>query len=56
MATARLSATKRDGAWMQGLVTGVWSGGAKGAHAEVLAGNLTPPIGDRPAPHIASAA
>jgi len=41
--------TKRDGAWMQGLVTGVWSGDAKGAHLEVLAANITPPLGDRPA-------
>ncbi|MDI1443451.1 M3 family metallopeptidase [Polyangium sp. 6x1] len=41
--------SKRDGAWMQGLVTGVAKAAAPASHIEVLAGNLTPPIGDRPA-------
>ncbi len=41
--------SKRDGAWMQGLVTGVWSDELPSAHLEVLAGNLTPPLGERPA-------
>jgi oligopeptidase A len=41
--------SKRDGAWMQGLVTGVWTKDAKDAHLEVLAANITPPLGDRPA-------
>lgn len=37
--------SKRDGAWMNGLVTGVVSE----RHLAVLAGNLTPPLDDRPA-------
>jgi len=41
---------KRDGAWMQGLVTGVRGGEpGKQRHLALLAGNLTPPVGDRPA-------
>jgi oligopeptidase A len=41
--------SKRDGAWMHGLVTGVWADVAPSTHLEVLAGNLTPPLGDKPA-------
>jgi oligopeptidase A len=37
---------KRDGAWMHGLVTS-WS--KRASAVEVLAGNVTPPVGDRPA-------
>ncbi len=43
--------SKRDGAWMHGLFTAV-PGEPRpriGRHIEVLAGNLTPPLGDRPA-------
>ncbi len=39
--------TKRDGAWMHGLVTGVPGGDER--HLEALAGSFTPPVGDRPA-------
>ncbi len=45
--------SKRDGAWMQGLVTsiapGLPGGSGPDRHLEVLAGNMTPPLGDRPA-------
>ena len=37
---------KRDGAWMHGLRTAIPGGGR---HLAVLAGNVTPPVGDRPA-------
>ncbi|MFO0675952.1 MAG: M3 family metallopeptidase [Polyangiaceae bacterium] len=37
---------KRDGAWMHGLVTGTRPGEK---HLGVLAANVTPPVGDRPA-------
>lgn len=40
---------KRDGAWMYGLVTAVPGGGAPYPHVEVLAGNVTPPVGGKPA-------
>ena len=40
---------KRDGAWMQGLITQVTSATGPGPHLEVLAGNMTLPLGDRPA-------
>jgi oligopeptidase A len=39
---------KRDGAWMNGLITQVAADGAR-PHLEVLAGNMTLPLGDRPA-------
>jgi len=39
-------ATKRDGAWMHGLVT-AWRGRPRGV--EALVANLTPPVGDKPA-------
>jgi oligopeptidase A len=41
--------SKRDGAWMHGLVTGVPGDPNDGRHLEVLAGNFTPPVGGRPA-------
>jgi oligopeptidase A len=43
--------TKRDGAWMHGLVTGAPQGvdGEDARHLAVLAGSFTPPVGDRPA-------
>lgn len=42
--------SKRDGAWMHGIVTGVRAPGAPAhKHIEVLAGNMTPPLGDGPA-------
>lgn len=41
--------TKRDGAWMDGLVTGVWQEDRRTRHLEVLAANVTPPLGDKPA-------
>jgi oligopeptidase A len=47
--------TKRDGAWMEGFITGVDVPGSEDApakfepHAGCVCGNLTPPIGDKPA-------
>jgi oligopeptidase A len=38
--------SKRDGAWMDGLVTGTRPGSH---HVEALVGNFTPPVADRPA-------
>lgn len=38
--------SKRDGAWMHGIFTAV---PGAGRHLEVLAGNVTPPLADRPA-------
>ncbi|HVY49912.1 MAG TPA: M3 family metallopeptidase, partial [Minicystis sp.] len=38
--------SKRDGAWMDGLVTDASS---RPLHVEVLVANFTPPVGDRPA-------
>jgi oligopeptidase A len=40
---------KRDGAWMQGLITQVASDSGPTRQLEVLAGNMTLPLGDRPA-------
>ncbi|HEY8376260.1 MAG TPA: M3 family metallopeptidase, partial [Nannocystis sp.] len=41
---------KRSGAWMNALVTGKPDGrGGFGPHLGLICGNLTPPIGDRPA-------
>ncbi len=41
--------TKRDGAWMEGFITGVDAPGKFEAHVGCVCGNLTPPIGDKPA-------
>ena len=41
--------TKRDGAWMEGFITGVDAPGGFEPHAGCVCGNLTPPIGDKPA-------
>ena len=38
--------SKRDGAWMQGLVSGV---GESGRHLGLFAANVTPPVGGKPA-------
>lgn len=40
---------KRGGAWMHGLMTGVESGSNLEPHLAVICGNVTPPVGDRPA-------
>ena len=40
---------KRDGAWMQGLITQVASDAGPTRQLEVLAGNMTLPLGSRPA-------
>ena len=41
--------TKRDGAWMDGFITGVDMPGLFEPHVGCVCGNLTPPIGDKPA-------
>jgi oligopeptidase A len=41
--------TKRDGAWMEGFITGVDAPGRVEPHAGCVCGNLTPPLGDKPA-------
>ncbi len=41
--------TKRDGAWMDGFITGVDTPGRFEPHVGCVCGNLTPPIGDKPA-------
>ena len=41
--------TKRDGAWMEAFITGVDAPGHFEPHAGCVCGNLTPPIGDKPA-------
>ena len=41
--------TKRDGAWMEGFITGVDAPGKFESHVGCVCGNLTPPIGDKPA-------
>jgi oligopeptidase A len=41
--------TKRDGAWMDGFITGVDSPGRSEPHVGCVCGNLTPPIGGKPA-------
>ena len=40
---------KRGGAWMDGLITGVDRAGVFEPHAGAICGNLTPPVGDKPA-------
>ena len=41
--------TKRDGAWMEAFITGVNVPGHFEPHAGCICGNLTPPVGDKPA-------
>ena len=42
--------SKRGGAWMNYLLTGgPGAGGARAPHLGLICGNLTPPVGDRPA-------
>jgi oligopeptidase A len=41
--------TKRDGAWMDGFITGVDAPQRFEPHVGCVCGNLTPPIGDKPA-------
>lgn len=41
--------TKRDGAWMDGFITGVASPSGFEPHSGCVCGNLTPPVGDKPA-------
>jgi len=41
--------TKRDGAWMEGFITGVDAPGKFEPHLGCVCGNMTPPIGDKPA-------
>jgi len=40
---------KRGGAWMDSLITGVVRGDELDPHAGLIAGNLTPPVGNKPA-------
>jgi oligopeptidase A len=41
--------SKRDGAWMEGFITGKFDAGHFEPHLGCICGNLTPPIGDKPA-------
>ncbi len=41
--------TKRDGAWMDGFITGVDAPDRFEPHVGCVCGNLTPPLGDKPA-------
>jgi oligopeptidase A len=41
--------TKRDGAWMDGFITGVDMPDSFEPHVGCVCGNLTPPLGDKPA-------
>jgi len=41
--------TKRDGAWMEAFITGVDAPGRFEPHVGCVCGNLTPPVGDKPA-------
>ncbi|MBB6096991.1 oligopeptidase A [Deinobacterium chartae] len=41
--------TKRGGAWMNNLVTGDRSNGRREPHLALMCGNMTMPVGDRPA-------
>jgi oligopeptidase A len=41
--------TKRDGAWMDAFLTGIGTPGHFEPHLGCICGNLTPPIGDKPA-------
>jgi oligopeptidase A len=41
--------SKRDGAWMEGFITGVDAPGHFEPHVGCVCGNLTPPLGEKPA-------
>ena len=41
--------TKRDGAWMEAFITGADNPARPEPHSGCICGNLTPPIGDKPA-------
>jgi len=41
--------TKRDGAWMEAFITGVDAPGGFDPHSGCICGNLTPPVGEKPA-------
>lgn len=41
--------TKRDGAWMNGLITGEQTGSGMSPHLGLICANVTKPVGDRPA-------
>jgi oligopeptidase A len=41
--------SKRDGAWMEGFITGRFIDGQYEPHLGCICGNLTPPVGDKPA-------
>src|SRR3984885_5028520 len=41
--------SKRDGAWMEAFITGSYVSGRYEPHLGCICGNLTPPIGDKPA-------
>jgi oligopeptidase A len=41
--------TKRDGAWMEAFIMGVDTPGRFEPHCGCICGNLTPPVGDKPA-------
>lgn len=41
--------TKRDGAWMDAFITGVDTSAGFEPHLGCMCGNLTPPVGDKPA-------
>jgi oligopeptidase A len=41
--------SKRDGAWMEAFITGDYVSGRYEPHEGCICGNLTPPIGDKPA-------
>lgn len=41
--------TKRDGAWMDAFLTGTRSSDVREPHVGCVCGNLTPPLGDKPA-------
>jgi oligopeptidase A len=41
--------SKRDGAWMDAFITGADRSGSPDPHAGCVCGNLTPPVGDKPA-------
>lgn len=40
---------KRDGAWMHGLVQGLVQGSDRGPHLGLIVGNMTAPVGSKPA-------